>query len=312
MKVGIAVPFSEHTIRAPEAARAIEARGFESLWVGEHSHLPVESVHTYTKGRYSGGKSSKGQVPEMYQRFLDPFVVLSAAAAATERIRVGTAACIVAERSVLHLAKEVATLDMQSGGRFGFGVGFGWNDLEALNNGIDPRKRRRVTREKVLALKALWTEETAEFSGEFVKFSESWSLPKPTQKPFPPILVAAGPSEATFSHIVEWADGWMPVKAMAAGDLNGCVAELQRVAEKKGRDPQTLSITVIDPEASFKGKRDLDRFESSLPSPSDTDSWARAELERIVIRCPADDRDHFYRTLDAVTQWRSHAPGVGD
>jgi probable F420-dependent oxidoreductase len=309
LKLGIALPLSERTIRATEAARAVEERGFESMWAGEHSHLPVDSVHSYTKGRYAGSTSRGGRVPEMYQRFLDPFVVLASAAAVTNTIRVGTAACIASERSVLHLAKEVATLDLQSGGRLELGMGFGWNDLEALNHGIDPLKRREILDEKVEALKALWMDDTTAFSGEFVNFAESWAWPKPVQTPHPPIHLAAGPSPATFRRVVEWADGWMPVKAMAHGDMVGWVTRLRQTAEHQGRDPRSIGVTVIDPEASFRGKRDLATFEASLPSASETSSWAEVDIDRVVIRCPADDRDLLYQTLDAVSDWSLRAPG---
>ena len=306
MRLGVSLPLSGHTVGATEAARAVEERGLESLWVGEHSHLPVATVHSYTKGRYGGGKTAReGRVPEMYRRFLDPFVVLGSAAAVTQKVRIGTAACIAGERSVLHLAKEVATLDIQSGGRVELGVGFGWNDLEALNNGIDPRRRRDVLMEKVQALKLLWSEETAAFSGQFVRFSESWSQPKPAQKPHPPILLGAGPSIPTFSHVVEWADSWMPVKAMVGGDMTGCLARLRRVAESHGRDPSSIGVTVIDPEASFRGKGDPAVFRRTLPSGSDTQAWADLGIDRVVIRCPADDRDVLLRALDAVSDLMS-------
>jgi probable F420-dependent oxidoreductase len=309
VRLGIAIPFSEQSMSPAEAARAVEARGFESLWVGEHSHLPVATVHRYTTGRYgSGATAREGRVPDMYRRFFDPFVVLAGAAAATTTVRVGTAVCIAAERGVLHLAKEVATLDLLSQGRFELGVGYGWNALEARNNGVEPARRRDVLREKIEAMKLLWTEETAGYSGEFVRFEESWSQPKPVQRPHPPVLLGAGPSPRAFADIVEWADGWMPVKAMAGGDLAGSVIRLRRVAEEAGRDPATVGVTLIDPEASFAGKRDLARFDAALPDDATVESWPELGVDRLVVRVPADDRDLFLGCLDVVAGRRERWP----
>src|SRR3954447_141938 len=192
MDIGIVTQLTDRSPSIVDVARAVEERGFESLWLGEHTHCPVDTVHRYTSGKYAAGaKTRGGYVPEFYKRMPDPYILLAAAAAATSTLRLGTSVGLPAEHNPLEMAKEVASLDLISGGRFEFGVGYGWSELEASNNGIPFNRRRDVMREKLLAMKALWAQETASFAGEYVNFTESWSWPKPVQRPNPPILLGA-------------------------------------------------------------------------------------------------------------------------
>jgi probable F420-dependent oxidoreductase len=308
VQLGVAIPFSERTQSVVEAAPAVEERGIESLWVGEHTHLPVATTHSYTRGRYAGKTAREGYVPDMYKRFVDPFVTLSAAAAVTRTLRLGSAICLVAEHNPIILAKQVSTLDLVSGGRFELGVGFGWNPIEMLNNHCDPSRRRETARAKVRAMQALWTQETASADGELVSFTESWSFPKPVQTPYPPILVGSGPAERNFAEIVDWADGWLPVNAMSGPDLASDVARLRARADDAGRDPASMRVTVIEPTASFVGKRSHDDFVAALPSQDVFQRWCEIGVERVVIRCPADETDRLFRALDFVAGLRALIP----
>ena len=260
MHIGVVLMLSEFTPKVTEVAPLVEERGFESLFVGEHTHLPTATVHSYTQGRYAGDKAKGGYVPDYYKRFLDPYVTLSMAAACTRTLRLGTCIALPAEHNPLILAKEIATLDFLSGGRFEFGIGYGWNPLEMQNNGFDKADRRQVMREKIAAMKALWTEPEAGYSGKFVEFTESWSFPKPVQSPHPPILVGAAATPANLADIVEWADGWLPVRSFLAEGVANGIEKLRAAARSAGRDPDELSVSIVDPEGSMGGKRSIEEF----------------------------------------------------
>jgi probable F420-dependent oxidoreductase len=219
----------------PRLAREAEDRGFDLIVTGEHSHIPVSST--------VDGK--EGIFPEHYKHFLDPFTALAAAAMTTERIRLGTAVCLLTLHDPLFLSKTVSTLDWLCGGRFVFGTSYAYQVPEMLNHGIDPKDRRAIFREKVLAMQELWSRDTASFNGEFVSFSESWQYPKPVQKPHPPLLIGAPPHPVTFRHIVEFADGWMPVAMYGRGALGEHILRLREQAAEAGRDPATIDVTVL-------------------------------------------------------------------
>src|SRR5438132_676954 len=193
---------TDQSIRPDELAREAEERGFESIFYPEHTHIP-----TGRKTEWPGG----GDLPEEYRRLHDPFIALTAAAGATDRIKLGTGICLVGQHDPIVLAKTVASVDVVSDGRFLFGVGFGWNTDEMEDHGVDPKFRRSIAREKVLAMKSLWTEEAGSFDGKYVHVPPSWSWPKPVQQPHPPILIGGAASDTVFKHVVEWADGWMPI-----------------------------------------------------------------------------------------------------
>ena len=234
MKFGVTIFPTDYSIGPAELARAVEERGFESLFFPEHTHIP-----TSRRTPWPGG----AELPREYSHTLDPFVALSAAAAATERLRIGTGVCLVIERDPVTLAKEVASLDFISGGRFLFGIGGGWNEEEMENHGTDPDQRWKLLRERVLAMKAIWTEDEAEFHGRFVNFDPVWSWPKPAQKPHPPIMVG-GNGPHTLRRVVEYGDAWMPIPIPVPGQppLSERIAELKGLAAEAGRADIPVSL----------------------------------------------------------------------
>jgi probable F420-dependent oxidoreductase len=237
MEIGLLIFPTDKGIQPVELGREAEARGFKSLWLPEHSHIPVSRRTPW------GGRVGAPPLPEEYSRSHDQFIALAAIAATTTSLKLGTGITLVAQRDVLWLAKEVASLDVISNGRVLLGVGYGWNHEEMENHGVDVHHRRKVVREKVLALKELWTKDEAEFHGEYVNFERSWSWPKPVQQPHPPIVIGASPTERHFRHIVEYGDVWMPMEGRF--EVDGKWMELQQVATAAGRDPSTLRLGVF-------------------------------------------------------------------
>ncbi len=232
MKFGVTMFPTDYAIGPAELARAVEERGFESLFFPEHTHIP-----TSRRTPWPGG----AELPREYSHTLDPFVASTAAAVATERLRIGTGICLVIERDPITLAKEVASLDFISGGRFLFGIGGGWNLEEMENHGTDPDRRWKLLRERVQAMKAIWTEDEAEFHGRFVDFDPVWSWPKPVQKPHPPIVVG-GSGPHTLQRVVEYGDGWMPILGRDQAPLSERIAELNRLAAEAGRGDIPVSV----------------------------------------------------------------------
>ncbi len=203
MKLGITMFATDRAMNVIDLAKAVEERGFSSLYFPEHTHIPAS--------RRTAAPTGDEVLPEEYRRTLDPFVALGAAAAVTSKLVLGTGICLVAQRDPILLAKESATLDLFSQGRFVLGIGFGWNREEMAHHGVEFRTRRDMVREKMQAVKKLWSEEAASYDGEFVRFEPSWSWPKPVQKPHPPILIGGAAGPKMFAHIAEYADGWIPI-----------------------------------------------------------------------------------------------------
>ncbi|HEV2666355.1 MAG TPA: LLM class F420-dependent oxidoreductase, partial [Blastocatellia bacterium] len=224
MHFGIAMFATEYAISPSELASEVEQRGFESIWFPEHTHIPASR-----RTPWPGG----GDLPREYWHTYDPFIALTAAASATTRLRLGTGVCLVIERDPIITAKEVATLDRLSNGRVIFGIGGGWNVEEMGNHGTDYKRRWRVLRERTLAIKKIWTEDEAEFHGEFVDFDPIWSFPKPLQKPHPPILMG-GDGPTTFDRVIEFCDGWMPI-GLRLVNVEEKIAALRRRAEEADR-----------------------------------------------------------------------------
>jgi len=271
MLIGAAIFATDYAIRPDELARDLEQRGYESLWLPEHTHIPASR-----RSPYPGG----GDLPKEYWHTHDPFLALTAAAIATKKLRVATGICLIIQRDPIITAKEVASLDMLSGGRFIFGIGGGWNAEEMENHGTIFKKRWRVLRERVLAMKEIWTKEEAEFHGEFVNFDKIWSYPKPVQKPHPPILMG-GDGPTTFNRVIEFSNGWLPLGYRKI-DITQKIRDLRRQAEAAGRDPKSVSITVF----------------GANPQPATLDELRKAGVERAVFMLPADQRDTVLPLLD--------------
>lgn len=231
MRIGVMIFPTDQAMAPDELAREIEARGFASLYVPEHTHIPVDHAP------YPAG----GELPEMYKRTLDPFVALTAAATATTEIRLGTGVCLVAQHHPIDLAKQVASLDHLSGGRVDFGIGYGWNAPETEHHGVAFADRRAFVHESVAAMKALWTEDEASFAGEHVSFGPSYAWPKPVQDPHPPVLLGAGLGPKTKAALVEHCDGWMPIGGRG---LKEQIPEVRAALEEAGRDPEAFTFHV--------------------------------------------------------------------
>ncbi len=239
MKFGLTIFPTAETIQPAALARLAESHGFESLWFPEHTHIPVSRDTPYPGG---------GELPDEYARIYDPFVALTAAAAATERLLVGTGICLIVERDPITTAKEVATIDRVSGGRFLFGVGAGWNLEEMANHGTDPRTRFSLMRERIEAMKEIWTRDEASYHGRHVDFEPIWSWPKPVQRPHPPILVG-GNSGGALDRVVALADEWIPNPETRLRELPDRIADLQERATAAGRDRIPVTFYAVKPEA---------------------------------------------------------------
>lgn len=273
MRVGVFYFPVDYGIDPAELGRALEERGFDSLFMPEHTHIPASR-----KSPFPGG----GELPRRYSHTHDPFVALSFAAAATRTLKVGTGILLVPQHEPIVTAKAIASLDQLSGGRFIFGIGGGWNVEEMENHGARYDTRFKQMREHVLAMKALWTAEEASYDGAFVKFDRVWSWPKPLQKPHPPIILG-GESDHTLRRVVEYCDGWFP-RTRAGFDPAEAVGRLRRMAEEKGRDFSTLSVTV------FGAPNDAAVLES----------YAKAGIQSALLAVPDRSRDEILQFLDKV------------
>jgi probable F420-dependent oxidoreductase len=237
MRFGLSYFPTDNSMRPATFARAVEERGFESIWFAEHSHIPVSPA---TPGPPEAGQSG---LPREYYAVADPFVGLAMAAAATQRLKVGTGVCLVPQRDVFQMAKEVASLDLFSGGRFLFGVGAGWNRPEIEDHGTDPDVRFAVMRERIEAMKRLWTEEKAEYHGQRVDFDSCYAWPKPLQKPHPPIHVGgAGPR--AIRRAVRYGDGWIPLMSGGEDEPIGLLPRLHEELEAAGREPSSFEVSI--------------------------------------------------------------------
>jgi probable F420-dependent oxidoreductase len=238
VKFGIGIFPTADSQDPAELGRMAEERGFEFLLFPEHTHIPTSRKSPYPAG---------GELPPEYSRTYDPFVALTAAAAVTERIQIGTGLCLIIERDPIITAKEVASVDRISGGRFLFGVGAGWNLEEMANHGTDPARRFGIMKERIEAMKAIWTQDEASYSGRYVSFEPIWSWPKPVQQPHPPILVG-GNGPKVLDRVVAFGDEWIPNR-IGGEDLPARIRELQRKASEAGRGsiPVTLAGLMRDP-----------------------------------------------------------------
>ena len=271
MELGITMFSTDQAMNPGELAREAEARGFVSMYIPEHTHIPTS--------RLTPPPTGDPELPEEYRRTLDPFVALATAAAVTDHLRIGTGICLVFEHDPISLAKQVATLDHLSGGRFVFGIGFGWNREEMANHGVDFRTRRVRILETLLAMQGLWSKERASFEGEFLRFDESWAWPKPVQQPRPPVLIGGAAGPKMFAHIAEYADGWLPI---GGAGVKQALPELHKAMEKAGRSPSELKIIPF----------------GTIPDEGKLDYYASLGIEEVVLRIPSAPRDTVMPMLD--------------
>lgn len=300
LRIGVFALLSDQSLSPGAVGVAVEEHGLESLWLGEHSHLPVGSVHPYTPG---------GAVPEVYRRMVDPLIALTDVAARTTRLRLGTSLTLVAEHNVFHLAKQVATLDHLSGGRFELGVGYGWNLPEVANHGIDPARRRAVLREKLDAMRRLWTQETADYAGEYVAFTESWAWPKPVQQPGPPVLFGVPPTPAGFRDVARLGDGWMPIELETGDALASQIDDLRAAFKEVGRAGEP-TVSLFAPEGAMGGKRDFETFVARLPSAGRMAGLEALGVERLILGVPTSRAELLAGALTAIAS--RHAELRGD
>jgi probable F420-dependent oxidoreductase len=280
MHIGIAMFPTDYAIQPHELAVAAEERGFESMWLPEHSHIP-----TSRKSPWPGGPD----LPKVYYDTYDPFVSLGAAAMLTKKIKLATGICLVVQRDPIHLAKEVATVDRLSNGRFLFGIGAGWNAEEMEDHGTVFKTRFKLMRERVLAMQEIWTKSKPKFAGEFVKFDEMMQWPKPVQKPHPPVIVGGAFPHAA-KRAIEFGNGWMPIGGRGFDPLE-MLPRFRQMAAEAGRDPASLSFTV------FGGPKDAAGLKRH----------AEAGVDRVVLQIASEASDKVLPLLD---QFAAAAKGL--
>jgi probable F420-dependent oxidoreductase len=271
MLFGAAMFFTADSMRPGLLARMLEERGFESLWVPEHSHIPVTRSTSFPGG---------GELPRPYYDIMDPFLALTAAAVATRTLKLGTGVCLINQRDPIHTAKTVATIDQLSDGRFLFGVGNGWNREEMEHHGTVFETRHKLSRERIEAMQAIWTQDTPEYQGAFVSFAAMQMWPKPVQKPHPPIIVGgAWPYGAR--RAVRYGNGWIPRAGRPQyDDVTNFLPQFHEMARAAGRDPVELPITVF-----------------RIP-PERLQHYQDLGVSRVVISLPAAKADEIVPILD--------------
>lgn len=278
MNYGIAIFFTDYSIGPREMGKALEERGFESLWAPEHSHIPLSRSSPFPQG---------GDLPKKYYDVMDPFVTLSVAAAATTKLKVATGICLVVQRDPIQTAKSVASLDQISGGRFLFGIGAGWNAEEMADHGTANFKGRfKLMEERVQAMRQIWTKSKPEFNGELVKFPPMMTWPKPVQKPHPPVIVG-GAFPYGARRAIAYGDGWYPHASRpeyGGADVVDKLPEFRAMAKAAGRDPASIPITVSTGDQSVEAAQ----------------RYRDAGIERIVYSIPSDAADKTLPLLDKL------------
>jgi len=278
MNYGIMMFATDYAIHPAKLAKEAENRSFESLWFPEHTHIPASRISSPPGG---------GELPEQYWHTYDLFVALTAAATATTKLKIATGICLIIERDPITTAKEVASLDKLSEGRLIFGIGGGWNAEEMANHGTDFKKRWKLMRERILAMKEIWAKDEPEFHGEFVDFDKLWSWPKPLQKPHPPILLG-GDGPRTFDRIVDYCDGWLPI-VLPNMDIDKKIKDLKDKAKEAGRDPEKVTVSAIIP-AGLVNDDMVDRVKDS-------------DIERVVLGVAPDKESVVTQALDKLSTY---------
>ncbi|MFJ8249896.1 MULTISPECIES: LLM class F420-dependent oxidoreductase [unclassified Streptomyces] len=275
MRISTTIFLTDETVTPVRLARELEQRGFGGLYLPEHTHIPVIRSTPYPMG---------GELPREYGRTLDPFVALGQAAAVTERLALGTGITLVAQHDPIDLAKQAATLDHLSGGRFTLGVGYGWNVEEAADHGVEWSTRRDLGRDRMALMRALWADEPTGYEGAFGSVQASEAHPKPVQRPRGPVngprtLIGGGAGPKLFAHIAEYADGWLPI---GGGGLTESLPKLRTAWAEAGRDPEDLQVVPY----------------AVLPSPGKLAHYAELGIEEVVLQLPPADAPEVLRTLD--------------
>ncbi|MDH4117641.1 MAG: LLM class F420-dependent oxidoreductase [Acidimicrobiia bacterium] len=278
MEFGVSIFATDTTIDPVTVAKAAEDRGFDSLWLPEHSHIPASRETPW------GGVAGAPPLPEHYWRTLDTFVALGAAAAATDRLKLATGITLLAQRDPIWTAKEVATVDHLSGGRFIFGIGYGWNKEELASHGVSYTERRALMREKIHVMKALWTDDVASYAGEKLHLEPSWAWPKPIQKPHPPIVLGGAIGPRTLADIVEFCDGWFP---LGRYDLEEGTRAVRQALTDAGRDDSAF-------EFSYFHARPSDDFIGHLST---------LGFSRAVFGLPQGDASEVMASLDELARF---------
>lgn len=274
MHYGVTMFMTDLTMRPDDFAREVEARGLHSIYLPEHTHIPVS--------RRTPPPTGDAELADEYKRTLDPFVALAMAAAVTDRVLLGTGICLVAQREPIVTAKAIASLDQLSGGRFVLGIGFGWNADEIENHGLTMPERRDVTREHMLAMRRLWSDDAAEFHGKHVELAPSWSWPKPAPRTGiagPPVLIGGAAGPKLFAHIAEYADGWIPIGGRG---IRAALPELHEACESVGHDPSTLRIVPF----------------GTIPDAGKLEYYTSLGINEIVLRVPSGNGDTVLPLLD--------------
>lgn len=279
LRYGVTTFPTDRSMPVVDLARALEERGFDSLWLPEHTHIP-------TSRRTPWPGIPGHELPDKYKRSLDPLVALAAVATATTTLRLGTGILLVAQRDPIVTAKAVATLDHLAGGRAALGIGFGWNEDEMADHGVDYRTRRDKGREHLLAMRRLWEDDVAEFHGAHFELPPTWSWPKPAQRPLPVLLGgAAGPK--LFAHIAEYADGWIPIGGRGLADS---LPKLRARLDEAGRDPDTLEVAPM----------------GVIPEPGKLDHYESIGVTEVVLELESRPADETLRTLDRYASMLEH------
>jgi probable F420-dependent oxidoreductase len=283
MQFGAAMFFTDYSMGAADLAQAIEARGFESVWAPEHSHIPTSRRSPYQAG---------GELPKQYYDVMDPFVSLSAAAAATKTIKLGTGVCLLIQRDTIQTAKSVASLDQVSGGRFLFGIGGGWNAEEMEDHGTEFKSRFKKMREQIEAMKEIWTKDAAEYHGDLVDFGPMAAWPKPAQKPHPPVIVGGAFPHAA-RRALRYGNGWIPNASRAQyADVTDYLPQFKEMAAEAGRDLTQVPVTV------WGAGEDYDRLRR----------YQDQGVARLVVSLPPDNAE---KTLPALDRWAELIRRVG-
>ena len=272
---GVTMFPTDYSIQPVELARAVEERNLDSLFFPEHTHIPASRATPFPGG---------GDLPKMYWHTHDPFVALGACAAVTSTIKLGTGICLVIERDPITLAKEIASVDMISNGRFILGIGAGWNREEMENHGANYPRRWAELREKVLAMKAIWSQDEAEYHGEFVNFDPIWSYPKPVQEGGPPIWIGAN-SDWVFDRLAEYGDGWMPIGGLGSGNMD----KLNTAFDKAGRSVNDLDM------ALFGAPTDIEKLKGRIDQ----------GFDHLIFNLPSDGPDKVLPLLDKYAELKT-------